>query len=282
MPTDNSSKTNSDARRARVYRIHAVILRRRNLGESDRILTVFSREIGKHRFVAKGVRRPGSRMAGQSEPYMIAHFQLARTRSLPIASQVEAVQAFPRLRASEEAIAAAGLMAERIEQLTAEDEAAPAVYALLESSLDLLDQGASPERVSLIFDLMLLRETGFRPGFQSCLECGETLAPAANGFHVERGGLVCERCMSRLSGVRPVSIDVQKILRMIDRGDIGQALAVRMGPVLVRQASTLVSEYVSTITGRESIASRIIRDLRLEYRYQNDDSGPEDDDELSG
>lgn len=281
MISDAGPRQSSDARRSRMYRITAVVLRRYNLGESDRILTVFGREVGKHRFVAKGVRRPGSRMAGHSEPFMIAQFLLSRTRGLPIASQAEAVRAFPRLRSNERAIAAAGLIAERVDVLTAEDEPSVAAYGLLETSLDLLDQGAPPERVQLIFDLALLREAGFRPGLQSCLECGAPLTPTTNGFHVERGGLVCHNCAGRLSGVRAVPVDVQKFLRMIDRGDIGQALAVRVDPALIRQAATLVADHVSTITGRDSTASRVIRDLRLEYNYQDPGGGPEGDDELS-
>ena len=280
MISDAGARQGSDARRSRMYRINAVVLRRRNLGESDRILTVFGREVGKHRFVAKGVRRPGSKMAGHSEPFMIAQFLLSRTRSLPIASQAETVRAFPKLRSNERAIATAGLIAERVDVLTAEDEPSVAVYGLLESSLDLLDQGAPPDRVQLIFDLALLREAGFRPGLQSCLECGAAITPTTNGFHVERGGLVCHNCAGRLSGVRPVTVDVQKILRMIDRGDIGQALAVRVNASLIRQAATLVADHVTTITGRDSTASRVIRDLRLEYNYQESGSGPEGDDEL--
>lgn len=263
-----------------MYRLEGIVLRRRNLGESDRILTVFSRELGKHRFVAKGVRRPGSKLAGHSEPFMVSNFLIARTRGLPILSQAETRSAHARLRLSERAIAVAGLLAERVEVLTAEDEAAPQVYELIENSLQLLDSGAEPARVLLIFDLLLLSETGFRPGFQRCIDCGEALSAVPNAFDLERGGFVCQRCSKASSSARVVSVDVQKIMRMIDRGDIGQVLAVRVRPELFEQAELLVSDFIARVTGRESTASRVIRDLRLEYDYRSTGTDAEETDGL--
>jgi DNA repair protein RecO (recombination protein O) len=282
MASSARSNDHAASRRARNYHIQAAVLRRRNLGEADRILTVFSRELGKHRCVAKGVRRPGSKLAGQSEPYMISHFYLARTRGLPILTQAESVRAFPRLRTSEQAIAVAGLVAERIEVLTPEDEAAPHVYALIERCLELLDSGADPERVLLIFDLLLLSETGFRPGLQQCIECGQPLTAVPNLFAMDRGGFICERCPNPGAGARGITVDVQKIMRMIDRGDLSQVLGVRVRPEIFRQAEALISDYIATITGRNSTATRVIRDLRLEYEYQPPDTEPEESDDIPG
>jgi DNA repair protein RecO (recombination protein O) len=282
MNSDAHHADNAANRRSRNYRLQAAVLRRRNLGESDRILTVFSKEVGKHRFVAKGVRRPGSKLAGHSEPFMVSNFFVARTRGLPILTQAETKFAFPRLRLSERAIAVAGLIAERVEVLTAEDEAAPRIYGLIENSLELLDSGVEPERVLLIFDLLMLDETGFRSSLQTCIECREALAAVPNAFVIERGGFICHRCMQPGSGSRVVPVDVQKIMRMIDRGDLGQVLGVRARPDLFLQAQELVSECISTITGRDSTASRVIRELRLEYDHQMAGSKGEADDDISG
>lgn len=282
MDSETRTGDRGTDRRSRNYRLQAVVLRRRNLGESDRILTVFSRELGKHRFVAKGVRRPGSRLAGHSEPFMQSRFFLARTRGLPLLTQAETINVFRHLRTSERAIAVAGLITERVETLTAEDEAAPQVYALIENSLELLDSDADPERVLLIFDLLLLQETGFRPSLQKCVECGQLLDAVPNAFSMERGGFVCHRCPPPGPGARIVSVDVQKIMRMIDRGDLGLALGVRAPRETFDQAEALVADYISTITGRDSTATRVIRDLRLEYEYQSAGNESEGIDDIRG
>src|SRR3990172_13347205 len=84
--------------RGRLYRTEAVILRRQDLGETDRLLTLFSPAQGKLRVVAKGVRRPGSRKAGHLEPFSRVDLLLARGRELDVITQAEAVSLYPHLR----------------------------------------------------------------------------------------------------------------------------------------------------------------------------------------
>lgn len=269
-------------RRSRLYRISAVVLRRRNLGESDRILTVFGREVGKHRLVAKGVRRPGSKLAGHCEPFMLTNMMLARTRGLPILSQAEAQRAFPKLRTDEHRIAIASLMAERVDSLTGEDEAQPGIFELLVNALELLEQGADPDKVQIIFEQVLLREAGYRPELTACVNCGAELRPEPSGFQVSRGGAVCPRCLPAQPGVIPLSVDALKVLRLVDRGEPGRLLGARVPERVIAEVKVALASYIASITGRDSGAARVIRELKLEYAYLDQDQRPEDDDGLPG
>ena len=78
-------------REPRSIRVEAVVLRHTELGEVDRIITLFSRQRGKLRAVAKGIRRPRSRKAGHLEPFTWVSLQLARGRDLWIVTQAETV-----------------------------------------------------------------------------------------------------------------------------------------------------------------------------------------------
>jgi recombinational DNA repair protein (RecF pathway) len=84
--------------RERNYRAEAVVLRRRDLGEADRLLTVYSREHGKLQQVAKGARRPSSRKAGHLELFTRVQIQAARGRELDVITQAEALDLFSELR----------------------------------------------------------------------------------------------------------------------------------------------------------------------------------------
>ena len=77
-----------------VYRDEAVVLRTHKLGEADRIVTMLSRENGKIRAVAKGVRRTGSRFVARLEPFMVVDLQLYRGRSLDIVQQAVTLGAY--------------------------------------------------------------------------------------------------------------------------------------------------------------------------------------------
>lgn len=207
---------------------------------------------------------------------MISELFIARTRGLPILSQAECLRSFPRLRMDERAIAVANVVAERVDMLTGEDQAVPGVFDLIELSLDLLDSGTEPAKVQLIFDLLMLSESGFRASFQSCTECGNPLEAVPNRFVMERGGFACPQCSDNFARSMLVAVEVQKIMRMIDRGDIRQFVAVRVPAEHLTRALGIVGDHIATVTGRESNATKVVRELRLEYTYQQAGNEPED------
>src|SRR5438876_10127095 len=84
--------------RQRLYRTPAVVLKRMDLGEADRILTFYSRDIGKLRAVAKGIRRSTSRSAGHLEPFTLTDVLFAVGRELDVVSQADTLEAFRQVR----------------------------------------------------------------------------------------------------------------------------------------------------------------------------------------
>jgi len=84
--------------RQRLYRTPAVILKRMDLGEADRIVTFYSRDVGKIRAVARGVRRTTSRSAGHLEPFTLSDVMFAVGRELDVISQADTLEAFRTIR----------------------------------------------------------------------------------------------------------------------------------------------------------------------------------------
>ncbi|MEB0015130.1 DNA repair protein RecO, partial [Glaciimonas sp. Cout2] len=80
-----------------VYRDEAVVLRTHKLGEADRIVTMLTRQHGKVRAVAKGVRRTASKFGARLEPFMVADVQLYEGRSLDIVTQAESIGSYGAL-----------------------------------------------------------------------------------------------------------------------------------------------------------------------------------------
>ena len=80
-------------RRQRLYRVSAIVLKRRDQGEADRLLTVFTRDRGKLTLLAKGVRRQASRKAGHIEPFTQVDLLVAKGKSLDLVTQAETVAA---------------------------------------------------------------------------------------------------------------------------------------------------------------------------------------------
>lgn len=250
-------------RRSRLYRVRGIVLRRRDLGEADRIMTILTAEQGKRRVVAKGTRRPSSKLAGHLEPFCATRLLMARARNLDIISQAETIEHFARLRHSEAAIATAGYFAELIDALLPEDQQHEAVYELTFASLRLLDEGRSPRLVTHVFEMGLLRQLGYRPELARCLSCEADIQPEPNGFAFD-GGVLCPRCLRVRPDASSLSVNALKLMRSIDRGEIERLFSLRVPADTWAEVGDVLARYIARVTGRESSARRVMDSLGLE------------------
>src|ERR1043166_140870 len=104
--------------RQRVYRSPAIILKRMDLGEADRIVTFYARDVGKVRAVAKGVRRATSRSAGHLEPFTLSDVLFAVGRELDVISQVDTLESFRTIRENLDLTTHAFYLTELVDLLT--------------------------------------------------------------------------------------------------------------------------------------------------------------------
>lgn len=260
---DHAAADAHEERRSRLYRVRAIVLRRQDLGEADRIVTLFTAERGKLRVVAKGTRRVNSRLAGHLEPFSAARILAARTRGLDIISQAESIAAFPLLRTREESIAVAGYLAELVDTFLPDEQAHENVWELLYAALNLLDQGRDARLITLVFESGVLREVGYRPQLDPCIVCGEQLQPLPNGFSPD-GGVVCHNCLPGRPDALPLGVNALKLLRAIERGDIERLFAMRVPPDVWSELAPLLHAYITRVAGRESRARRVLLELKLE------------------
>ena len=175
-----------------LYRDEGVVLRTQKLGEADRIVTLLTREHGRVRAVAKGVRRTTSRFGARLEPFMHVDLQLATGRSLDVVTQAETIAPFGLAITGDYArYTVATVILETAERLAAEErEPALQHYLLLVGALrSIAEQAHEP---GLVLDAYLLRGlavAGFAPSFADCARCGVT--GPHRFFSVPAGGMVC-------------------------------------------------------------------------------------------
>ncbi len=130
-------------RRPHVYTTDALILKRMDYGEADRILTLFTPGRGKIKAIAKGARRTTSRIAGHVELFTRSQLQLSAGRDLEIVTQGESREQFPHLRAGLWHATTAFYLAELIDKFTDEHNEYAGLYTLLVESLRRLDEDAA-------------------------------------------------------------------------------------------------------------------------------------------
>lgn len=207
--------------RERLYRTEAVILRRSDFGEADRLLTLFTSRYGKRRVIAKGTRKTTSRKAGQVELFNRAELQLATGRNLDIVTDAQIVDAYKHLHGDElPRYSYACYVAELLDKLMVDDEENLAVYNLLVATLAAFDSSASLDLVARYFELHLLSLLGYRPYLFHCASCQEALAENADRWSPTGGGMLCPRCAPREPHALPISLHAFKALRYLQREPI--------------------------------------------------------------
>jgi DNA repair protein RecO (recombination protein O) len=224
-----------------VYRDEAIVLRTQKLGEADRIVTLLTRQHGRVRGVARGVRKTTSRIGARLEPFSHVDVQMYEGRSLDTVNQVESIEAHgPRLSGDYARYTAGTAMLETAERLTPEErEPALSQYVLLVSGLRSLVAGEHD--AELILDSYLLRSlsiAGWSPSFADCARCGEPGPHRA--FSIPAGGMVCATC--RPPGSAAPSEPAVLLLGALLSGDWGTADASAARDR--REASGLIAAFL--------------------------------------
>jgi DNA repair protein RecO (recombination protein O) len=223
-------------RNPRVYATEAIVLRRTDFGEADRILTLFTPQKGKLRAVAKGVRRTTSRLAGHLEPFGRVQVLLATGRELDIVTQAEARERLDSLRDDLWHATGAWYCAELVDRFLQDADPHPRLYQLFTQTLLRLEQGAAHPAESRgwlalrYFELHLLDELGYRPALHQCAGCDTPLTPIENGYNAELGGALCPKC-ARYSQ-RRISVDALKVLRLLQTSEWEAVPRLRLAPAL--------------------------------------------------
>ena len=209
---------------SRLYRDDAIVLRTQDLGEADRIVTLYSKNHGKLRAVAKGVRKTSSRFGARLEPFQRVDVQCYRGRSLDTVSQVVTITAYAEQIAGDYGrYTAAAAMGEAVERLTNEGfDPTSAHYMMLVGALHALVHSGRPP--VLILDAFLLRTiamAGWRPELRRCAVCGAE--GPHHAFDVAQGGVVCRDC--RRPGAVAARPSVTEHMIILLAGDWEEALA---------------------------------------------------------
>jgi DNA repair protein RecO (recombination protein O) len=196
------------------YRAEAIVLRTHKLGEADRIITLLTRERGKIRAVAKGVRRTKSKFGARLEPFSRVDLLVFEGKSLDIITQAESLNAYGQDLALDYSLWTAGqTMLETADRLTSEESiSAESQYLLLVGALRTLVSGEHAS--SLVLDAYLLRSlsmAGYSPTLNACVICG--VAGTQPFFHVSTGGALCvEHRVPGSVAPRPESFELMQAL----------------------------------------------------------------------
>jgi len=236
------------------------VLRKLDYGEADRIFTFLTRDHGKVGAIAKGVRRPESKLGPSLELYGHVDLLLAKGRGeLDVVAQVARVPGY-RIESEVATMAHAALIAELAERVCEDRHPVDGVYELTVTSLDELSRETDPRRASAWFLMSALDLLGYAPQLMSCATCERPLTARAAPFSAEAGGFLCERCA--LPSMEPVPLPAMKVLRLMASGDRDTYRRLKLDGALMNEIEHVLTTQLEHHLDRRLKSLQFLHDMR--------------------
>ncbi len=245
----------------RNYQTEAITIKKTKLGEADRILTLYTPHLGKIQAVAKGVRRPRSKLSGHLELLTHSLVTLARGKNLDTIIGSQTVDSFLPLKSDLELMSCALYVTELVNQFTAEHVEDYNLFGLLLETFKQLCHNQNNELILRYFELHLLNEVGYRPQLECCVRCRSQLELAASYFGPGAGGMLCPRC-TRDQFAHPLSASGLKVLRLLQDGDYSIISQLEMNQELSTELERIMRGYMRYLLEREIKSATWLDTLR--------------------
>lgn len=243
------------------YKTKGIILKRHHYNEADRILTVLTRKKGKIRAIAKGVRKPLSKLGCHLEPFYEVDFMLAEGRGMDTVTGAVVEKYFRNLHSDLMGMGRACKLGELINQLTDEHQEQTELFDLLSDCLGYLNDNSERQEVDSYFQVNALSLLGYRPELFSCVNCRQEVLPDVIYWSSQHGGVVCDNCHSGVEKWQ-VSADVVKALRLFTKHDITILSRLKLSDELRKEMERAVGEFVVYLNQKELVSDRFLQSIR--------------------
>lgn len=242
----------------------AVVVGSFPLGESDRVVTFFSRDFGKIRGVARAARRLRSRFGGGLELLTLGElvfFDAGRSDLVQI-DHFDVVRPFQRVREDLDRLGQAAWMAECVVRLTADRDPNAVVFGLLLRALRSLEAGVAPRRVAVLFGLRAVEALGHRLRTDACAGCGrrQTTGTDPTVLDVAVGGRLCPACVPGAPGVVRVAGATLATMQRLRRLAWAEATALGLGRA-EPELREVLDLQVAHLAGQPARTTRFVREL---------------------
>ncbi|NPC93351.1 DNA repair protein RecO [Bacillus sp. WMMC1349] len=205
-----------------------IVLRTNDYGESNKIITILTREHGKIGLLARGAKKPNSRLSAISQPFLYASFLFRKSSGLGTLEQGEMIESMRHIREDLFLTAHAAYIAELIDKGTEEKKPNPFLFELFLQSLQRLNEGTDPDIITNLIEVKMLGVIGLYPEFDECVYCKSK--EGTFHFSIRENGFICHRCFAKDPYRVPLSPPAVRLLRLFYYFDLA-----RLGNVSVKK-----------------------------------------------
>ncbi len=235
-----------------VYRTKAIVIKRRNQGEADRVLTLFSYELGKISAIAKGSRKQKSKYGGAVELFTEAEFVLSTGKTFQIITEVAPINHYISNTNELGIISDAHFFSELTVKTIVEEHPLPSVYEALAFCLQSLGK-INHQILKVYYISQILKVLGSYPELSVCLVCHEKPKGDIRFSHTA-GGIFCAECNPITESLKHADRDTIKLWRFIQEATANDILRLRVTEKQADSLAAVVEHFLTSSTGREYLS----------------------------
>lgn len=193
-------------------KLEGIIIRTQDYGETHKIVTLFSKRLGKLAVIARGAKKPKSRMAAVSQAFIHGEYLIQLGRGMGVMQQGEVIMSHRKIREDIVKTAYVSYLAELTDKLIDEKKPNAFIFEQLEASIAGIEEDKDPDVILMMYEMKLYALQGFQPILDHCIHCGRTEDLVC--FSIHQGGTLCNRCVSQDQYAVKLSPQQLKLLRM--------------------------------------------------------------------
>jgi DNA repair protein RecO (recombination protein O) len=251
-----------------LFKTQAIVTRSLHYGESDKIITFFTRDFGKLKGIAKGARRSKKRF--QNVLGLFSHLRLIffdrEGMGLVRVESGDLLHPFPKIREDLKKIYYGNYYLELVNEMTGEREASPEAFDLLLSFLFDLETVEPKEEQLRMFETRMLSLHGYRPNLVRCGQCKrswEDLGERGTAFFsLEKGTLVCDRCSRGWQDLFPLSLGTARLIDRISQTELVNLNRLRFTSQALTESREMLPRFIRHQTGKELKSLKALRTIR--------------------
>jgi DNA repair protein RecO (recombination protein O) len=226
-------------------KVEGIVIRATDYGEGNRILSVFTREMGRQSMMARGAKKVKSRLAALSQPFTYAQFIVFKSspQAMGTINAGELIASHHKLREDLMLSAYAAYISELVNRLTEEGEALPALFEQLLAAFRAMEDGKDAAVIVHVMEMNMLSVAGFQPELNACVLCGGA-SHELTSLSVVHGGTVCARCRERDAQAVDAAPAVLKLLRAFQQIDLRRIGQIQVSDANKERVQRFIRSYM--------------------------------------
>lgn len=257
------------------YTTHAIVIRSHHYGESDKIITFFTKDFGKIKGIAKGARRSKKRF--QNALDLFSHLRLIffdrEGMGLVRADNCDILHTFPKIREDLKKIFYGNYYLELVNEMAGEREANAEAFDLLLFFLLALETMEPQEEQLRMFEIRMLSLFGYRPNMRRCNLCkrdwGDLKEISSVFFSLEKGALICKQCSNALNNLIPLSLGTARLIEKISQMELEKVHRLKFTSQALSEGRELLPKFITYQLGKELKSLKALNNIEGRSIFQN-------------